>query len=83
MKVSLPESIRPFVEKRVAEGKFSAAREYVVDLIRADMRRQHERRIDELLLEGLASGKPFEADEAYWEGKRECLVTRLRHEQVL
>ena len=31
----------------------------------------HAERIDPLLLEGLASGEPFEVDDAYWHAKKE------------
>lgn len=77
IKIALPEAMRSFVEKRAVEGSFSDVREYVLDVIRSDLRRRHEERIDELLLEGLASGEPFEVDEAYWQAKRERLVARL------
>jgi len=79
MKIALPESMKAFVQKRAAEGNFSSVREYVLDLIRADQQRRHEERIDELLLEGLASGEPIEVDEAYWQAKKEKLAARLQH----
>ena len=79
MKIALPESMKTFVLKRVAEGNFSSVREYVLDLIRTDQQLRHEQRIDELLLEGLASGEPIEVDEAYWQAKKEKLAARLQH----
>jgi antitoxin ParD1/3/4 len=71
--------MKTFVQKRAAEGGFSNVREYVLDLIRADHQRRHEERLDELLLEGLASGEPIEVDEAYWQAKKEKLAARLQH----
>jgi len=79
MKIALPESMKTFVQKRAAEGNFSSVREYVLDLIRADQQRRHEERLDELLLEGLASGEPIEVDEAYWQVKKEWGAARLHH----
>lgn len=79
MKIALPESMRTFVQKRVAEGNFSSVSEYVLDLIRTDQQLRHEQRIDELLLEGLASGEPIVADEAYWQAKKEKLAARPQH----
>ena len=87
IKIALPESMKTFVSKRVAEGGFSGISEYVLDLIRADQQhliradqqRRHEECIDELLLEGLASGEPIEVDEAYWQAKKEKLAARLQH----
>ena len=78
MNVALPESMKTFVLKRVGEGGFGGVREYVLDLIRTDQQRQHEERIDELLLEGLASGEPIEVDEAYWQAKKQKLAARLQ-----
>ena len=79
MKIALPESMQTFVQKRVAEGGFGGVREYVLDLIRADQQRRHEERIDELLLQGLASGEPIEVDAAYWQAKKQKLAARLQH----
>jgi len=79
IKIALPESMKTFVQRRVAEGGFGGVREYVLDLIRADHQRRHEERLDELLLEGLASGEPIEVDEAYWQAKKEKLAARLQH----
>ena len=79
MKIALPESMKAFVQKRAAEGNFSSVREYVLHLIRADQQRRHEERLDELLLEGLASGEPIEVDEVYWQAKKEKLAARLQH----
>ena len=83
IKIALPESMKTFVQKRAAEGRFSGVREYVLNLIRADHQRRHEERLDERLLEGLASGEPIEVDEAYWQAKKEKLAARLEHAGVL
>ncbi len=44
--ISLPETLRNFVEKRVADGGFSTASEYLRDLIRSD--RERARKLDEM-----------------------------------
>ncbi len=76
MDLDLPESMKSFVQERLAEGGYGSVGEYVRDLIRADQRRRHEERIDGLLLEGLNSGEPIEATEAYWEEKKRRLASR-------
>ena len=78
MNIALPESMKAFVQERVAQGGFSSVSEYIRDLIRADQQRRHEERIDALLLEGLASGTPLEVDEAYWEEKKRKLAARIQ-----
>jgi antitoxin ParD1/3/4 len=61
MNISLPESLRSYVESRVESGAYSTPSEFVRDLIRRD-REQEE--IEQKLLEGLKSpavpmGKDF------------------------
>ena len=65
MNVSLPRTLRSFVEERVSNASYTSASEYVRELIRKDREREATKdRLEELLLEGLASGsaEPFEED---------------------
>lgn len=72
MNISLPQELKAFVDERM-RGRFSSASEYIRELLRQDQRRASEERLDQLLVEGLASGEPVEASEAYWSEKRERL----------
>ena len=67
MNISLPDSLRSFVDKQVSERGFSTSSEYVRELIRRDQDRQHLR---ELLLEGAASAPTAPVDAGYFEGLR-------------
>ena len=58
MNVSLPETLKDYVQERVAEGTFSNPSDYVRALIREDMRRREEEKLDALLMEGLNSARP-------------------------
>jgi antitoxin ParD1/3/4 len=82
MNIALPESMKAFVQGRVAEGGYSSVSEYVRDLIRSDQKRRDEERIDALLLEGLQSGEPIEATREYWEEKKRKLAARLPRGQA-
>jgi antitoxin ParD1/3/4 len=77
MNIALPESMKLFVQERVAEGGYSSASEYVRELIRADQRRKAQDRIDALLLQGLDSGEPIPVTREYWEEKKRQLTERL------
>lgn len=77
MNIALPESMKHFVQERVAQGGYSSASEYVRELIRADQKRRVEERIDALLLEGLDSGEPIPITKEYWEEKKRKLTERL------
>jgi antitoxin ParD1/3/4 len=67
MNISLPDSLKAFVDERVNDGGYSTSSEYVRELIRKDQDRE---RLRALLLEGAASPLAGEADEAYFEGLR-------------
>ena len=77
MNIALPESLKTFVQERVADGGYSSVSEYVRELIRADQKNRLEERIDALLLEGLNSGAPIEVTPDYWETKKRKLTERL------
>jgi antitoxin ParD1/3/4 len=77
MNIALPESMKHFVQERVAEGGYSSVSEYVRELIRADQKRKVEERIDTLLLEGVESGQPIPVTEEYWDEKKRRLTERL------
>jgi len=68
MNISLPDSMRSFVDKQVSTRGYGTSSEYVRELIRRDQDRQHLR---ELLLEGAASAPTAPADASYFEGLRE------------
>ncbi|NOT47760.1 MAG: type II toxin-antitoxin system ParD family antitoxin [Acidobacteria bacterium] len=55
MNISLPESMRVFVEDTLTDDGYGSVSEYVRDLIRADQKRRNEKRLESLLLERLRS----------------------------
>lgn len=65
MNISLPEELKEYVEQQ-AKGVYSTPSEFVRDLIRHDQKRHAKERLEQLLLEGLESGAPIPADEAFW-----------------
>jgi antitoxin ParD1/3/4 len=61
--ISLPEKLKERLEEHVKRsGTYSNASDYVRSLIRADLERIGEDRLEALLLEGLASGDPAPID---------------------
>jgi antitoxin ParD1/3/4 len=55
MNISLPETLKNFVDQQIAAGRYSSASEYVRELIRNDEKRKAEDRLTALLREGLQS----------------------------
>jgi len=57
MNISLPGPLKAFIEGQVADGRYSSASEYVRELIRADEKRKAQEKLENMLLEGLASAE--------------------------
>jgi antitoxin ParD1/3/4 len=76
MNISLPETLKEFVDAQVQTRGYSTSSEYVRDLIRNDQIRQVEQRLAALMLEGMESGTAAVIDEAYWNNKRDTLKQR-------
>jgi len=53
MNISLPEPLKEFVDRQVAQGRYSSVSEYMRELIRADEKRKAEAELEMKLLEGL------------------------------
>ncbi len=75
MNISLPETLKTFVDEQVASGGYGTSSEYMRALIRRDQDREHLRG---LLLDGAASAPTTAADGAYFDGLR----ARVRDRQA-
>ena len=60
MNISLPDPMKEFVEERVSAGAYSSASEYVRELVRADQKRHAKEQLEQILLNAMNSGDPFE-----------------------
>jgi antitoxin ParD1/3/4 len=76
--ISLPEQMRLFVEEQVTAGGYSTTSEYIRSLIRQDNERKNREHLDNLLLQGLASGESIEVTEEWWDEKRAALMTKIQ-----
>ena len=56
MSFALPESMREYIDNRVATGNYGNTSEYIRDLVRRDQEEQAKKRLRDLIEEGLASG---------------------------
>jgi antitoxin ParD1/3/4 len=69
--VHLPEEAQSFVEERIATGEFASASDFLLSLIENARKQAAVERVDQLLLEGLASGPGEEATPEWWSKTRE------------
>jgi len=76
LNISLPQSLKDYVEDQVQTGGYSTPSEYVRELLRQDQDRRAGDKLEALLLEGLHSGDPIEITPEYWETKRKQLIER-------
>lgn len=76
MNISLPDSMRTYVENQVASGGYSTASEYFRQLVRADQKRQANERLEALLLEGLGSGTATPMSDKDWQEVRSAVAKR-------
>ncbi len=80
LNISLPDSMRAFIDEQIAQGGYSTASEYIRDLIRQAQKQAAQEKLDSLLIEGLESGEPIEVTDEWWQEKQERLI-KLRRKQ--
>ena len=64
--VSLPETLKIYIEEQVTEGGYGTTSEYFRELIREDKKRKAQAKLETLLLEGLESGDAVPVTPAFW-----------------
>jgi antitoxin ParD1/3/4 len=67
MNISLPESLKDFIDQQVSQGGFGTSSEYVRELVRKDQDRLHLR---DLLLVGAKSNPTKPVDATYFDNLR-------------
>lgn len=68
MNISLPDTLKSFVDEQVTQRGYGTSSEYVRELIRRD---QDRLQLRQLLLAGGSSAPTAPVNEAYFEGLRE------------
>jgi antitoxin ParD1/3/4 len=56
MTISLPETMREYVEEQVEAGEYGSASEYIRELVRADQKRHAKTQLEQVLLRALDAG---------------------------
>jgi antitoxin ParD1/3/4 len=64
--ISLPEPLVESAKARAEDEKFGNMSDYVRSLIREDVRRMEEKKLEQMLLEGVRSGHGMEVGSEEW-----------------
>lgn len=65
--ISMPDSMREYIDQQVKAKGFGNTSEYLRSLVRSDQEAQANKRLENLLLEGLESGgADIEATPEFW-----------------
>lgn len=75
MNISLPDSLKAFVDEQVEQRGYGTSSEYVRELIRRD---QDRKQLRALVLDGAASKPGAVADGSYFESLRRSVRKRAR-----
>lgn len=74
MSISLPETLKEFVDHQVAAGGYGSVSEYIGELIRDDEKRRAEAQLETLLLEGLDSEESELTHQDFVDARNEALA---------
>jgi antitoxin ParD1/3/4 len=67
MTISLPEDLKKFVKKRSVSAHYGTPSDYIRGLIREDLQRLEQERLEAELLKGLRSGKGIPMTKDAWQ----------------
>ena len=80
--ISLPESLKTFIDEQLATKGYGNVSEYFRSLLRAAQEREEDQRLEALLVKGLAAGgKDMPLTRAFWKDlKAEAMDLAKKHQ---
>jgi antitoxin ParD1/3/4 len=82
MTISLPEDLKQFVKKRSLTAHYGTPSDYIRALIREDLKRLEQERLEAELLTGLRSDKEIPMTEQAWKRLRTDALQRITSHTV-
>lgn len=82
MNISVPESMKEFIEDEVSSGGYGTASEYVRELVRDAKKQKEEERIEKLLLEAVESGPASPMTKKDWEAIKQRGLERIQKKKA-
>jgi antitoxin ParD1/3/4 len=81
--ISLPESMKAYIDEQVSTGGYGTVSEFFRDLVRQDQKRKAKESLETLLLEGLDSGASTPMSSQDWEDIRRAVQGKIAQQQKL
>jgi antitoxin ParD1/3/4 len=81
--ISLPESMKTYIDEQVSTGGYGTVSEFFRDLIRQDQKRKAKESLEAFLLEGLDSGASTPMSSQDWEDIRRAVQGKIAQQQKL
>jgi antitoxin ParD1/3/4 len=78
MTISLPKDLKEFVRQRSLTAHYGTPSDYIRGLIREDVKRLEEERLEQELLKGLRSGKGIRMTKQKWKQLTADAASRIR-----
>jgi antitoxin ParD1/3/4 len=78
MNISLPESMKQFIDEEVSNGGYGTTSEYFRELVREAKKRKEEEQLEKLLLQALESGPATPMTKQDWEAIRNRGLARIK-----
>lgn len=76
MNIAIPDSLKEYVQRQIAQGGYSSVSEYVRELIRADRKVKARQALEVEVLRGLESGEAEPLTVEDWDAIREEVKKR-------
>ncbi len=76
LNISLPESMRTWIDQRVKEGGYSTASEFVREVLREAQKSRARQELEQKLIEGIESGPATAMTEADWDRLKQLAIKR-------
>lgn len=76
--ISMPESLRKFVDTQMKRKGFGNVSEYFRALVREQQAKEADSRLEALLLEGLESGEDIKVSPEFWKDLKAEAATLLK-----
>lgn len=78
LNISLPKSMRTWIDQQVKVGGYSTASEFVREVLREAQKARARQELEQKLIEGIESGPAIAVDDRYWDDLRKRVSSRIR-----